>query len=167
MGGRFKTILLLLAALSMSPVVHSQAMENVFVPEKVFAGRSQGKGHLRLPGRTRALTVQSLGVVQADGRFRLQQDVKFEGRPAQSRVWLMWQTAPGKYAATLTGAAGPVVGGIQGNRLTLRYPLTRWGLVMHQTLDLNRDGRSVENYGDIRFMGMRVGWLRETIQLQQ
>ncbi len=77
------------------------------------------------------------------------------------------QTMPGHYTATLTDAAGPVVGRSEGNRLTLRYPLKKWGLVMHQTLDLGSDGRTVNNHGSIRLMGIQIGELEETIRLHR
>ncbi|MEO7974228.1 MAG: DUF3833 family protein [Thermoanaerobaculia bacterium] len=144
----------------------SLAAGKAFVPVDVFAGRSEGKGEMRLLlGKKRAFTVESLGIPQTDGRLRLEQSVRFEGKPVQSRTWVMWQTEPGHYSATLTGAAGPVVGRTEGSRLTLRYPLKRWGLVMHQTLDLSGDGRTLANCGSIRFLGIPVGKLRETIQL--
>lgn len=48
----------------------------------------------------------------------------------------------------------------------LRYPLNRRGLVMHQTLDLTPDEKTLINSGSIRFLGMPVGQLRETIELK-
>ena len=87
--------------------------------------------------------------------------------------WKPVRCAPGDHAASqaLHGnahrAAGPVVGRSEGRRLTLRYPLTRWGLVMHQTLDLASDGQTLENYGSIRFLGMPIGELEETISLSR
>ena len=144
-----------------------KAMTNAFVPEQVFAGRSEGKGELHLLlGEKRRFTVTSFGSVQTDGRFSLTQDVRFEGKTAQSRSWVMWKTGPGRYSATLSDAAGPVVGHVKGNRLTLRYPLKGWGLVMHQTLDLTTDRKTLINSGEIRFWGVPVGHLRETIQLK-
>jgi hypothetical protein len=159
----------LLAALLLSQALHaqSQALANSFVPEVVFAGHSQGTGELRLLlGRERPFTVDSVGTTQAGGRFRLEQDVRSEGQPPHSRTFVMWQTSPGHYAATLTDAVGPVLGDTDGNRLTLRYRLNRWGLVMHQTLELARDERTVLNYGRIRFLGIPIGTLRETIVLK-
>lgn len=150
----------------LSQTVRGQTAGQAFIPELVFAGHSQGIGELRLLfGKPRAFTVESLGTAQADGRFRLEQKVKFQGKPVQSRAWVMQQTSPGHYSATLTEAVGPAVGHTQGSRLTLSYPLKRWGLVMHQTLDLSKDGRTVANFGSIRLFGVEVGELRETIYL--
>jgi len=155
-----------LAIALMSQTVRGQTTDQTFIPERIFAGYSQGKGELRLLlGKPRPFTVESLGTVQAEGRFRLEQKVRFEGKAVQSRVWVMQQTRPGYYSATLTEAAGPAAGRAEGSRLTLRYPLKRWGLVMHQTLDLAKDGRTVANYGSIRLLGIEVGALRETIYL--
>lgn len=158
---------LLVAALVASPVALAETAGRTFVPEDVFAGRSEGKGELRLLGRTRGFTVESLGTSQLSGQLRLQQTIRFDGQPARSRVWLITQTTPGHYTATLTDAAGPVVGRSDGRRLTLRYPLKRWGLVMHQTLDLSSDGQTLDNQGSIRLLGVRIGELRETIRLNR
>ena len=140
MKKRFEQIVLV-ASLLMPLTAHSQTEGKVFVPNEVFAWRSEGKGAMQLfLGKARSFTVESLGSIQADGRFKLEQNVQFEGEPVQSRFWMMWQTTSGHYSATLTEASGPVVGRTDGNRLTLRYPLKGWGLVMHQILDLTNDG---------------------------
>lgn len=139
-----------------------------FVPEKVFAGRSVGKGTLEIVFRKlRRFPVESVGVVRDDGAFVLEQRVQFEGEPAESRTWIMRRTGPDTYAATLTDAAGPVVARITGSRLTLRYRLSRWGLVMHQTLDLAEDGRTVRNHGRLKLLGIPFGELHETIELHR
>ncbi len=143
-------------------------MTSALVPEVVFAGRSSGKGELRLGlGQKQPFAVASLGTLQGDGRFRLEQEVRFGDKPARKRSWMMWQTSPGHYSATLSDAAGPVTLAVEGSRLTLRYPVNHWGLVMHQTLDLARDGRTVRNAGSLRFLGIPVGQLQETIHLQR
>lgn len=165
MNKRFEQTVLV-ASLLMSLAAHSQTEGITFVPDEVFAGRSEGKGEMQLfLGKARPFTVESFGSTQADGRFRLEQNVRFEGEPVQSRSWMMWQTTPGHYSATLTEASGLAVGRTDGSRLTLRYSLKGWGLVMHQILDLTNDGRTVLNYGSIRFFGIPIGQLRETIQL--
>ena len=157
----------ILATVLMSPFAHSQAPAASFAPEQVFSGRSEGRGELRLGlGKLRPFTVESLGSAQAEGRFRLDQHIRFDGETVKSRAWVFWQTSPGQYSATLTDAAGPVVGRTQGRRMTLRYPLKPWGLVMHQTLDLTSNGQTVINSGSIRLLGLPVGRLQETIQLK-
>lgn len=153
--------------LMLSPfAAYAQTSGITFIPEVVFAGRSQGKGELRLLlGEPRPFTVQSLGARQGDGSFRLDQEVRFEDKPVESRFWVIKPIGADSYAGTLSDAAGPVVGHINGRRMTLTYPLTSWGLSMEQTMDLAEDGRSVVNCGVIRFLGIPIGELQETIRL--
>jgi hypothetical protein len=149
-----------------SSAAQPRAVAPDFVPEEVFAGRSVGQGTLEIVFRKpRPLTVESTGALREDGAFVLDQRVQFEGRPAESRSWIMRRTGPDTYAATLTDAAGPVTARITGRRLTLRYRLSRWGIVMHQTLDLSEDGRTVRNHGRLRLLGVPFGELHETIHL--
>lgn len=146
----------------------AQAIAAEFVPELVFAGRSSGRGVLDLvSGPPRRLEVESTGTMQPDGRFELRQVIRVEGRPPRARTWTMWKTATGTYAASLTDAIGPVEVRVAGSRMTVRYRLSRWGLAMHQTLDLADDGRSIANAGRIRLLGMPVGRLDETIRLDR
>ncbi len=161
-----KHLLTFLLAAMVPLAAHTQSPHVDFVPEVVFAGRSEGKGELTLlMGRARPFTVESVGTLQGDGALVLRQQIHFEGKPVETRAWVMRRTGPGTFAATLTDAAGPVSARTAGNRMTLRYPLTRWGLSMHQTLDLAGDGRSIANRGSVRFLGVPMGELRETILL--
>ncbi|GHA72739.1 DUF3833 family protein [Cognatilysobacter bugurensis] len=147
--------------------VHLPALANDFVPEQVFSGRTTGEGTLDLLfGKPRPLTVESMGRLRPDGVFVLEQTIDIAGRPTEARTWRMRQTGPSKYSATLSDAAGPVEARVDGATMTLRYPLTRWGLSMHQRLKLADDGRTVANRGRIKFFGVPVGELRETIWLQ-
>ena len=138
-----------------------------FVPETVFAGRSTGRGELRiLLGKARPFTVESVGTLHEESTV-LHQRVQFQGRAAESRTWVMRRANGQQYSASLTDAAGPVTARINGSRMTLRYPLKRWGLVMHQTLDLFDDTRTIENRGTIKLLGIPIGCLRETIHLSR
>lgn len=160
-----KAVRAMLAAVlvTMVPMHAGAAQGERFVPERVFAGTSSGRGMLKLAwGQPRPFAVRSVGRMRADGVFRLDQDVTFEGKPLRSRHWLMRHDAAGRYAITLSDAAGPVTARIDGARLILRYPLERGGLVMHQVLDLLPDGR-IANRGTVRFWGIPIGHLRETI----
>lgn len=137
-----------------------------FVPERVFAGRSAGEGELKLLFRqAQVFTVESRGTERPDGTFQLDQTIRFSGQPARVRSWVMRRSGPGTYSATLTDAAGPVAARIDGPRMTLRVPLTHWGLIMHQTLEVADDGRTIDNRGRIRLLGVPFGRLRETIRL--
>lgn len=139
-----------------------------FIPEVVFAGRLHGEGTLRLGlSRARAFQVDSIGALQADGGLRVDQRVRFADGIAQSRHWVLRRARPGAYSATLSDARGPVTVRIEGRRLILDYRLKRLGATMHQVLELAADGRSIANVGSIRFVGIPIGRLDETIRLQR
>ena len=140
-----------------------QAEQPLFTPQRGFAGTSHGEGTLRiLFGKSRPFHVDSLGQMQSDGRFRLDQDVTFQGKPAKHRFWLIRETEPLHYTATLSDASGPVKGSTDGALLTLRYRVSKV-LVMHQTLKLGPDGTTIDNAGRVTFLGIPIGTLRETI----
>ena len=133
-----------------------------FTPEAGFGGTSEGNGTLKLLfGKPRAYHVQSDGRVLADGTFRLDQTVLFQGEQPRRRHWVLTTLRPGEYAGTLSDAAGKVTGHTRNSRLTLRYRL-KGPLIMHQTLEMLPDG-TIDNVGRITLLGIRVGHLQETI----
>lgn len=132
-------------------------------PMVLFEGRSTGSGELRiLRGRVRPFRVESEGRLQPDGTFRLDQRVHFEGEPVRQRHWILRRTAAGRYAFSLSDAAGAGTATVDGGRLMLRYPLGR-GLSMRQVLEPAADGRRIANTGTVRWLGLPVGRLTETI----
>lgn len=136
-----------------------------FTPQAGFGGASQGNGTLKfLFGKPRPYRVQSDGRVLADGTFRLDQTVWFQGEPPRHRHWILTTVQPGEYTGSLSDASGSVTGQTDGARLTLRYRL-KGPLVMHQTLDMKPDG-TIDNVGRITLLGIPVGHLQETIVRQ-
>lgn len=133
-------------------------------PAALFEGRSSGEGRLELLfGRDRSFRVESRGRRQADGSFRLDQVVAFEGEAPRMRHWIIRPAGAGRFVFTLSDAAGPGTAVVDGSRLTLRYPLARGGVRMRQVLELAPDGRSIANTGSIRWWGIPIGRLTETI----
>lgn len=134
-----------------------------FTPSAGFGGDSTGLGTLKFVFREpRAFQVTSHGAEQGDGTFHLDQTITFAGEPPQSRFWLMTRTAPHRYAATLSDAAGPVEATVSGSRLSLRYRV-KGPVYMHQELVLSADGRTIDNVGVVRLLGIPIGRLQETI----
>lgn len=134
-----------------------------FTPQNGFAGDSEGIGSLKLLfGKPRPFRVESRGIEQSDGIFRLEQTVTFDGDPPRERVWHLTTIGPHRYTATLSDAAGPVTGTSAGSHLSLKYRANGL-LVMHQDLELMPDGRSIDNVGTLTLLGIPVGRLHETI----
>lgn len=142
---------------------HSEVPTIKPTPQQLFAGSSEGNGALEfLFGESRSFHVESHGVSQPDGSFRLDQTITFDGKPPSSRHWIIRTVRPGEYAGTLSDAAGEVSGRINGKYLTLRYRIK--GLfVMHQKLTLLPDFRTIDNLGEITLLGIPIGRLHETI----
>lgn len=125
---------------------------------------SEGDGSLKiLLGQRRAFHVRSHGQSQPDGSFTLEQSVTFEGKETRTRLWTIREIAPLHYTGTLSDAAGAVSGQTSGQRLSLRYRI-KGPFVMHQVLELMPDGRTIDNVGRIRLLGIPVGFMRETIR---
>lgn len=134
-----------------------------FTPGNGFSGRSEGDGMLRVfMGRPRIFHVESHGYDRADGSLRLDQTVTFQDQSPRERSWIISTIRKNHYTATLSDAAGPVTGRTDGSRLLLEYRL-KGPLIMHQTLELMPDGKTVDNAGKITILGITVGRLHETI----
>lgn len=132
-------------------------------PVTLLGGRTSGVGHLRiLLGAPKPFRVESDGRVQPDGAFRLDQRVMIEGEPARSRHWIVRRVGTGRHAFTLSDAVGPGTAVVERGRLTLRYRLPR-GVHVRQVLVPSADGRTIANTGSIRWLGLPIGRLEETI----
>ena len=161
-----KILALLILALCLSVVsVSAQTKEGSreFTPHNGFSGQSEGNGKLKLFfGKKRPFHVESHGSDQPDGTFRLDQTVTFQGQPSQQRTWLLKTDRQNHYTGTLSDAAGRVTGLTNGFILRLKYRL-KGPLVMHQTLKLMPDGKTIDNVSKIKLLGITVGHLHETI----
>ncbi len=155
---------MLLVAFNVTATGTSSVAERVeFTPQSGFGGDSHGNGSLKLLfGKLRPFHVESHGIQQDDGIFRLEQTVTFQGDPPQDRLWLLTTISPHHYSATLSDAAGPVTGTSTGPHLSLKYRV-KGPLVMHQELELLQDGRTIDNVGTLTLLGIPVGHMHETI----
>lgn len=136
-----------------------------FRPDLFFAGRTRGSGTVTLATSTRPriLSVEGAGRVAPDGGLILDQAVTLDGNTTQ-RSFAIRRAADGGWQGTLTDAAGPVRGTVEGNRMTLDYRMRRAGMRMHQTLDLQPDGRTLLNRARVTLLGIQVARIEETIE---
>ncbi len=161
-----KILALLVLFLCISVVsVSAQAKDgsSEFTPHNGFFGHSEGNGTLkRFLGKRRPFHVESHGYDLLDGTFRLDQTVTFQGKPSQQRTWILKTISQNNFTGTLSDAPGPVTGLTKGSRLQLKYRV-KGPLIMHQTLELMPDGKTIDNVGKVTFLGSTVGHLHETI----
>lgn len=155
--------MLALLALVLSGTLHATESQSTFTPFNGFGGLSEGDGTLKLFfGKHRIFHVDSHGHKLTDGAFRIDQTITFLGKPPQKRHWIIKTTGSNKYTGTLSDASGSVTGRTEGSHLFLKYRI-KGPLVMHQTLELLPDGKTIDNVGKITLFGIPIGFLRETI----
>lgn len=127
-----------------------------------FAGASRGEGRLKVAFKAPVeIHVASTGRVE-DGTLVLDQRIVEGAKPPRTRRWRIREVAPGRYAGTLSDAAGPVAGVTEGNRLTLRFAM-RGGLRATQYLYLQPGGRVALNGMAVTKWGIRIATLEERI----
>ena len=141
----------------------AQNSSTVFTPQRGFSGRSEGNGVLHLFFSQKPFHVESRGFVRQDGSFQLDQAVKFSGKNPEYRTWIISQSSGDlRYSGSLSGASGVVTGETIGATLTLRYRV-KGPIVVHQTLTLLPDGKSIDNQGQITLLGIPIGSMSERI----
>ncbi len=137
----------------------------VFSPTAFFTGRTVGEGVLKvLLAGTSHTHVEGAGHVEPDGTLVLQQQIKRDGKPFQSRTWRLRQAGDAQhFTGTLTTAEGPVTGEVNASELHLRFTADG-GLDTEQWLYLQPGGRIAINRMVVRKFGLPVAALDETIR---
>ena len=135
-------------------------------PETFFNGGTHSWGVLETRSGAPSATfqVKGHGETLADGDFRLDQTISFEGQPSRTRTWTLRRTGLHEYTASLTDASGPVRGEAFGDLFHLRYATkSPAGGSMEQWLYLQPDGRTVLNEATLRLAGAVLARLSERI----
>ena len=136
----------------------------VFAAERFFTGKTRGEGSLKIMLRSaEPVRVEGNGWMEPDGALVLEQVVRRGTRAPEKRQWRFRPAGPGRYAGTLSDAAGPVQGQTRGNMLHLSYKM-KDGAHAEQWIYLQPDGRTALNRMAIRKFGMVVARLDETIR---
>nr|WP_283773337.1 DUF3833 family protein [Altererythrobacter sp. KTW20L] len=165
-----RTMKLTMAALALvgSAGLHAQSAPRAatFDPAAFFTGRTVSQGTLsQIFSSTKETNVTTFGTLRAPGDMELDQQVTIGNEPTRQRTWRLRETAPGRFAGTITDA-GPVSGSVSGNALTLTYTLDN-NLNVHQVVTVNPGGQSAENVMRIRRFGITVARLTETIRRER
>lgn len=157
--------LVALAGCSASPPGEELARPRpVFDVTAFFAGRTHGDATLKIMFKSpEPVRVEGVGQAAPDGTLVLDQVVRRGSRPPEKRQWRFRSLGGNRYAGTLSDAAGPVAGDVQGNMLHLRYPM-KGGVTAEQWIYLQPGGRIALNRMRLTKLGLTVGHLEETIR---
>ena len=115
-----------------------------------------------MKGTRRVLSVGH-GTIASDGTLTLVQQVRDEGEKPHERVWHIRQVGPGKFAGSMSEAAGPVTIEQVGEKYRFRFNL-KGGLTAEQWLAPNADGSSGLSILTVRKFGMIVAKSEATIR---
>lgn len=152
------------ACVPSSHLVQQQAASPTFDPVAFFLGATEGNGRLKIVTKgIQQVTVTGRGVLTPDHGVVLDQDVRRGNAPPSHRSWHLRLVGPGRYAGTLSGATGPVVGSVTGNLLHLVFPM-KGGLRAQQWLYLQPGGQTARNRMVVTKFGLPVATLDETIR---
>lgn len=139
----------------------------IFSPETFFAGRTEGRGVLiSVFAHPRRVTVHGVGQVAPDGTITLEQSVEQEGKAPRQRQWILRPAGAGRFVGTLTGARGPVVAQVRGNRMHIRFEMSH-GLIAEQWIYLQPGGQTALNRMSVTKFGVLVAALDETVRREQ
>lgn len=153
-----------MALLPGQSALQAQQAAGLFDPVAFFTGPTTSEGTLsQIFASDKVTRVSTFGTRQANGDMLLEQDVQIGDQPVRHRIWRLRETAPGRYAGTISDAATDVTGTLSGNELTLTYTMEN-NLGVHQVITANPGGQSADNVMRIRRFGITVARLRETIR---
>jgi hypothetical protein len=95
--------------------------------------------------------------------LRLTQRISEGTKKPRVRTWIMRPAGPGRFTGSLTDAQGPVDITVTGPRAVIRYRIPS-GMLIHQQLALQPDGRTILNRLKAYRYGVRLAVLDETIR---
>ena len=135
-----------------------------FDPAAFFTGRTTSEGTLtQIFASDKATRVSTFGTRQRSGEMVLDQQVQIGDQPVRNRTWRLRETAPGRFAGTISDASTDLTGTLSGDTLTLTYTMDN-NLGVHQVITVNAGGQSARNVMRIRRFGITVARLTETIR---
>ena len=128
-----------------------------------FTGRTHSDNVLKIVFHSpHKMIVDSIG--HREGREFIQVDtVHEEGKPVRIRTWRTHEVSPNNFVGTLSDATGPVDVTVNGTTATIRYVMNG-GLNVVETMQLQKDGRSLSNQVDVKKFGLHFAHVDGTIR---
>lgn len=145
-----------LALLGASASAVSSSPDRQTDPMRFFEGKTESTSTIKLIMRKtyRSRTIGS-GEID-DGILKLVQRVHEEGKAPYDRRWRMRQVAPGRFAGSMSEAAGPVTVEQVGERYRFRFKM-KGNVSIEQWLTPLPGGTSARTRLSIRKLGLTVG----------
>ena len=170
MSGKYRKMFmgrLLIASLPFALVGASAsgmaAADKLSDPMRFFEGRTESVSTVKLLMK-KPFASRSLGRGEiADGVLNLVQQVHDDGKAPYDRKWRMRQVGPGRFAGTMSEAAGPVIAEEIGGRYRFRFKV-KGNVSVEQWLTPLPGGTEARTKVSIRKFGMTVGRSDGTIR---
>ena len=125
-------------------------------PMRFFEGKTESISTIKLIMR-KAYRSRTTGNGEIDeGMLKLVQRVHEEGKAPYDRRWRMRQVAPGRFAGSMSEAAGPVTVEQVGQRYRFRFKM-KGNVSIEQWLTPLPGGTSARSRLSIRKLGLTVG----------
>jgi hypothetical protein len=133
-------------------------------PMSFFEGKTESIGTVKVILK-RSFKSRSLGLgkILPDGSLDFVQHVQDEGAPPRERRWKIRQTAPGRFAGTMTEAVGPVVIEETPKGFRFRFKM-KDNLSVEQWLIPVSNGASARSLVTVRKFGVTVARSEGTIR---
>jgi hypothetical protein len=133
-------------------------------PLSFFEGRTEMVSTVKVvakkPYRSRTL---GRGQILPDGSLALVQQVQEDGKPAMERRWRIRRVADGRFAGTMSDAAGPVAVQEVNGKYQFRFKV-KGGLDVDQWLTPQAGGRIAHSRSTVKKFGIRVATSEGTIR---
>jgi hypothetical protein len=110
------------------------------------------------------LIVDSVGGRNKEGELVLVDTVREEGKPVRTRTWVMHQAGDNHFTGFLTDAVGPVDVVVAGASATIRYTMKDGGLKIEQQIQLQSDGKTLDNHVIAKKFGLTVAHVDGTVR---
>ena len=155
-GGRLLIAAVPVALVGASASAVSSGPDPQSDPMRFFEGKTESISTIKLimrkPYRSRTTGDGEID----DGILKLVQRVHEEGKAPYDRKWRMRQVAPGRFAGTMSEAAGPVTVEQVGARYRFRFKM-KGNVSVEQWLIPMPGGNSARTRLSVRKLGLTVG----------
>ena len=128
-----------------------------------FTGRTHADNDMKIVFHSaHKLVVDTVGRRQGN-EFLEVDTVHEEGKPVRTRTWRMREVGPNHFTGSLSDATGPVDMTVNGTTATVRYVMNG-GLNIFETMQLQRDGRTLSILVEARKLGLKFARVDGTIR---